>query len=110
MGAGQVTLDLQAVKVTAVEVDSGVGKTTITLPAGSVRVRVNAAVGETVIRVPKGSAVRVNARTAVGMSRMPDGGQRFGTATYTSPGYGSAEVRLDVDVSAAVGLVTVQEY
>jgi hypothetical protein len=111
LGAGETVADLRGTKVSDVSAELGAGRTVITLPSGgAVRLRVNAAVGETVVRVPKGSAVRVNVRTAVGMSRLPNGGQGFGQASYTSPGFASAQERIEMDISSAVGMVTVEEY
>jgi hypothetical protein len=111
MGAGKADLDLRGLKLTSLEVEIGAGQATVTLPSGgSVQARVSVAVGQAIIRVPRGMAYRVNAKTAVGSSRLPSGENDFGSSTVTSPGFESAQDRIVVDVSCAVGSVVVQEY
>ncbi|MDO9066726.1 MAG: DUF5668 domain-containing protein [Chloroflexota bacterium] len=111
MGAGQANLDLRGLKLTSLVVEIGAGQTTVTLPSGGrVQARVSVAMGEVIIRVPRGTAYRVNARAALGSSRLPNGEGNFGSSTATSPGFESAQDRVDVDVSCAMGSVVVQEY
>jgi len=111
LGAGDTVADLRGLQVTEVSSDVGAGRTVLTLPAGAaLKAQVNLAVGEVIVRVPKGSAVRVTLRTAVGLSRLPNGATSFGQASYTSPGYESAAGRVDLEVTVAVGMVTVEEY
>jgi hypothetical protein len=111
MGAGQADLDLRGLKVTNVEVQVGVGQAIVTLPAGGrLQARVNVAVGQTIIRVPRGTAYRIAAKTALGSSRLPSGENHFGSSTYTSPGFESAQDAIEVDVACAMGSVVIQEY
>ena len=111
MGAGQANLDLRGLKLTSLVAETGMGQTTVTMPGtGRVQARVSLGMGEVVIRVPRGVAFRVNARMALGTSRLPNGEGNFGTSTFTSPGFESAQDRVEVDVSCAMGSVVVQEY
>lgn len=111
MGAGQANLDLRGLKLTSVVVEIGAGQATVTLPSGGrLQARVSVAMGEAIVRVPRGTAYRVQARAALGNSRLPSGENRFGSSTVTSPGFDSAQERIEVDVSCAMGSVVVQEY
>lgn len=111
MGAGQANLDLRGLKLTSLVAETGMGQTIVTLPSGGrVQARVSVAMGEVIIRVPRGTAYRVNARAALGSSRLPSGESHFGPATVTSPGFESAQDRIEVDASCAIGGVVVQEY
>jgi hypothetical protein len=111
MGAGQANLDLRGLKVTNLVAEIGAGQATVTFPSGGrVQATVSVAVGEVVIRVPRGTAYRVNAKTAMGTSRLPSGESRFGSTTYASPGFESSQDRMEVEISCAIGSVVVQEY
>lgn len=107
VGAGECDLDLRSVNVTSLEVEAGVGRTVITLPSGQVRLHLNSAIGETIVRIPKGAAARVTSRTAIGLTRLPSGGQRFGQSEYSA---GASGERIEVEVTSAIGMVTVEEY
>jgi hypothetical protein len=111
MGAGEANLDLRGLKLSTLEVEVGVGRTTVTFPSvGRVQARVNVAMGEAVIRLPRGTAYRVNAKAALGSSRLPSGENHLGSSTVTSPGFESAQDRMEVDVACAMGSVVIQEY
>jgi hypothetical protein len=111
MGAGQADLDLRSLRLTSLVVEIGAGQATVTLPSvGRVQARVNVAIGEVIIRVPRGTPYRINAKAALGSSQLSSGESHFGSSTFTSPGFESAQDRIEVDAACAVGSVVVQEY
>lgn len=108
LGAGEAVLDLTGLDLSALEVDLGVGQSTITLPAtGRFEAKVNGAIGQLVIIVPQGMAVRIHANTALGGLDVPD---RYNqnNDVYTSPGYESADHRIELDISQAIGEIVIR--
>lgn len=107
LGVGKIEVDLTGLDMTSVEVSLGLGKTIITLPdEGRFTAKISGAIGETYVVIPQGMAVRIHVSTGLGTSSMPSGFIRHGD-TYSSPGYESAEDRVDMDISQAMGMITV---
>ena len=108
LGAGSADLDLTDINVTDLRVNVGAGKATVVLPrqghlVGSIR----GAVGEIVIVIPKGVAARIRANAGLGSVEAPrEIAAREGT--YITPGYDSAEGRVELDVTQALGSVTIR--
>jgi hypothetical protein len=108
-GAGTAALDLEGLRVTDLTVNSGIGSTTLTLPGqGHVRARVHGGVGQTTITIPAGVAARITASAGIGQVQVNGGFQRQG-AYYTSPGYETAERRVEIDVDSGIGSITIQQ-
>ncbi len=108
LGAGNAELDLRALRLERLEVDMGVGKTTVTLPvAGRFEARVNGAISQIVIKVPSQMAIRLQAETALANINVPPGYRRDGKI-YTSPGFETAENQVDLKVGMAIGNITLQ--
>lgn len=109
-GVGQATLDLYQLNVTHLNIESGVGQTTVILPArGELTGTIQGGVGELVIEIPEGVAARINVETGLGSSQIL-GDYRQDGSVYTSPGYETAEVRIDLELKAGIGQVTVRNY
>lgn len=109
MGAGQIELELSDLNVRGLEAENGLGFTTVTLPAeGSYQASISQAMGGITIVVPKGLAVRISIDTALASRNLPSDFVREGDDVYTSPGYGTATDRADLNVSVAMGLLTVR--
>jgi hypothetical protein len=107
LGVGKIEVDLTGLDVTAVEVSLGLGKTIVTLPdGGSLTAKISGAMGETYVIIPQGMAARIHVSTGLGTSNLPAGYTRLGD-TYLSPGYEDAENRIDMDISQAIGMITV---
>ena len=64
-------------------------------------------IGQTIIVIPTGLAARIHIVTGLAGSQLPDEYQRWDDV-YTSPGYESAENRVDLKVSQAIGNVTIR--
>ena len=108
LGVGESDVDLTGLMVDDLQVSMGVGQTTVILPAeGRFQAQVEGAIGETVVVIPAGLAARIQIDTALAGSQLPDGYQRQDDV-YTSPGYESAENRVDLEVSQAIGNITIR--
>ena len=108
MGAGEAILDLTGLQLERLQVDIGLGRAEVRLPAeGRFEASVEGAIGEIVILIPDGMEVRIQASTAMAVRNMPEGYRRNGDV-YTSPGYEDAENRVDLTVSQAMGSLSVR--
>jgi len=108
LGAGRSDVDLTGLMVSDLEASMGVGHTTVTLPdEGRFQTEIEGAIGQTVIVIPAGLAARVHVDTGLAGRQLPDEYERHGDI-YTSPGYESAESRVDLKVSQAIGNITIR--
>jgi hypothetical protein len=108
-GAGNTELDLSGLQLSALKINVGVGQTTVALPAtGNFDVEINGAIGQIVILVPKGMALRIQSNTALANLSVPGGYERS-DRVYTSLGFESAANRVDLDISMAIGNVSIRE-
>ncbi len=109
LGAGETVLDLTGLAMSDLTSSNGVGRTEITLPAeGQFTARIDQAVGLVEVIVPDGMAVRLQANTALAGRQLPAGLQPSGENVFVSPGYATAENRIDMTVGLPVGLLTVR--
>lgn len=108
LGAGNANLDLNGLKIDSLNVDMGVGNTSLILPnSGQYTARVNGAIGQLVIDVPQGLGVQIKTDTGIANVNMPADFQEQ-NGYYTSPGYASSENRVDMSLDMAIGSVTVR--
>lgn len=108
LGAGSATLDLTGLELRSLKVGLGVGNARITLPqAGSFQAQLNGAVGQTEVIVPQGTAVKIRSDTGLANINVPSGYQQDGD-TYSSPGYGQATDRIELDISQAIGNISIR--
>ncbi len=109
-GMGESDLDLARLNLASLDVSTGMGKTTVTLPGrGQFQAKVSAGMGEVIVNIPAGMAARIHARTGLGVSRV-FGQQGFGNVSMTTPGYETAESRVELEVSCGMGSVVIQKY
>jgi hypothetical protein len=109
-GVGESTLDLERLKLTELDVHAGIGKVTLTLPArGQMQASINGGIGDVAVWVPAGMAARVHATAGLGNSQVLGNYQRQGSM-YVSPGYDTAENRVDLEVKGGIGKITIQQY
>ena len=107
LGVGLADLDLAGLTVDDLEVSMGVGRIVVTLPdEGRCYAKIEGAIGETVVVIPAGMAARIRVDTGLTVHNLPDSYQQRGDV-YTSPGYASAEDRVDLEVDQAIGKVTI---
>jgi hypothetical protein len=108
MGAGKIDADLTGLKVESVDAKLGAGEILLRLPEkGDLQVDVSLGAGSVDIRIPAGMAVSIHCTTAVGNCVLPNG-SGFWSQNYTSPGFDTAEARAHIQVSLAVGEVTIK--
>ncbi len=108
-GVGLANIDLTGLTVSDLKVNTGIGQTKVILPdEGNFQARIEGAIGDTVIVIPAGLAARIRVDTGLAVSQLPDGYQRRDDV-YTSPGYASADDRVDLEVSQAIGKVTIRQ-
>ena len=109
LGAGEAVLDLTGLDLSALKVDMGVGQATVTLPVeGDFQAEVNGAVGQLRVIVPRGLAVQIQANTGIAARQFPAGYQQRDN-TFTSPGYETAEQRVELVVGQAIGMLVIEE-
>jgi hypothetical protein len=109
VGVGEVQIDLSELDVSELDLNGGVGRMVVTLPAeGDAEIRMELGVGENVLLVPEGVGVRIRAAGGLAPVTAPSGYRR-GDGVYTSPGYSTAENQVDVEVSAGVGAIVIRE-
>lgn len=108
LGAGQSDIDLTGLTVSNLDVSMGVGQITVVLPdEGRFEAEIENAVGNTVVVIPEGLEARIRFSTALVVRQLPDGYQHRDDV-YVSPGYESAENRVDLEVDQAIGSVTIR--
>jgi hypothetical protein len=109
LGAGQSEIDLTGLDLSDLEIDLGVGQSTVILPAqGHFEARIDGAVGVTEIVIPAGMAVRLQLDTGLAGRQLPAELREAGEGTYTSPGYASADNRVDLYANQPIGLLRIR--
>jgi LiaI-LiaF-like transmembrane region/Cell wall-active antibiotics response LiaF, C-terminal len=109
MGAGSVDAGLRDLNLENLTVNLAIGETTVTLPdQGRLNAQLEGAIGHIVIIVPRGVGVRIKADTGLASLNVPDSYLRVGDA-YKSPNYDSADNRVDIVASIAIGSVDIRQ-
>jgi hypothetical protein len=107
-GVGKSEIDLSKLRVTDFTLEGGVGAMRVTLPAtGRVAARIQSGVGATRIGIPNGMKARIRASSGIGEVRVLGSYERNGDV-YTSSGFETARNRLELEVEAGIGQVTVE--
>ncbi len=105
-----VEADLTGLSLTGLDVEMGVGRVMLILPAeGSFSGQVSGGIGEIEIVVPAGVGVRIQVDAALAGVTTPSG-QMFGPGDheYTSPNYASAKARVDLRIEQAIGAIVIR--
>jgi hypothetical protein len=111
-GIGLIDADLTGLTVVGLDVETGIGLSTITLPAaGDFSGRVSSGIGQTVIIIPEGAAVHVLMTTGLGGVTTPEVSRPFdlGDNEYTSPGFATAENRIELVIEQAIGSIVLRQ-
>ncbi|MBN1484878.1 MAG: hypothetical protein JXA37_09165 [Chloroflexia bacterium] len=108
-GANQAHLDLSALQVHKLKLDTGASSTTLILPAqaGHTEVEIDAGVSSLKIRVPEGVAAQIQADTGLSSLQVDRGRFPKSGRSYRSPDYESAENRVDIEIDAGLGSIQV---
>lgn len=108
-GVGEATLDLADLQVADLDVTSGVGRVSIVLPSrGQVRVAVEGGVGEIVLTLPSSMAARIRVDAGLTQVDVPTGFIQEGDV-YTSPGFDTAEDRVEIEIDGGIGRIVVEQ-
>ena len=108
-GAGEAIVDLSQLRVTDLDLESGIGSVRLTLPAtGRLQASVRGGVGQITVLIPAGMAVRIHAAGGLSQRQLPAGFVRDGDS-YVSPGFDSAGNRAEVAVSNGIGQLVVTD-
>ncbi len=107
-GVGRATLDLSALKITALDVEGGVGSVDVVAPKTGATIRIKGGVGNARITIPEGVAAQIRADKGVGNIRVNE--TRFAKSgnTYASANYASAEAKIEIFVDGGVGGIEVR--
>lgn len=106
---GVKELDLTGLTLDELRSSMAVGHTKVILPdSGRAEAHISQALGVIEVIIPRKTAVRLQAGTALVPRFLPGDFQKQENDVYVSPGYASAENRVDLDVSLAIGLLTIR--
>lgn len=109
MGAGKIEADLRDMELESVNIALAVGETRVVLPErGRLNATIKGAIGQIVIIVPRGVGVEIRADKGLANLSTPPNYTRVGD-TYRSPGFASAENQVEIDLSMAIGNISIQE-
>lgn len=106
LGVGESELELSGLTLNSLDIQTGVGETTIDLTgdwATSFDVDIEGGVGQTTVRLPRGVGVRVETQTGIGGINVRNLIQNGDT--YTNAAYENADVILDITVQGGVGAI-----
>jgi len=108
LGAGEFVVDLRGLTMSDLQMDMGLGRTEVTLPQeGQFQGSIEGAIGETVIYVSPDTAAQLRFDTGLTSRQVPDDYQ-CQEDVCTSPGYSGAEERIELDVSQAIGSLSIR--
>jgi hypothetical protein len=108
LGAGKSELNLSGLTLSRLEASIGVGEVIVTLPGeGQIVAKVDSAIGEVIVRIPEGMAARISINTALATSNVDSSFTRRGEY-FESSGYSSAQNRVELAISQAIGTVRVE--
>jgi hypothetical protein len=108
MGVGDTDLDLTGLVMEELDAGTGMGRVKVVLPAtGQFEAKLSQGIGVVEIVIPEGMAVRIETDTGLVVRQLPDDLVKQ-EEIYTSPGYATAENRVEIDAGVAIGLLTVR--
>jgi hypothetical protein len=108
MGVGEIELDLNRLRVDQLDVNLGVGKITVVLPAKTLHGKLNCAIGETVVIIPRGAEAQIIVKAGITAVDNSAGFTHSGDL-YTSAGYNNTGVtRIDLEVDQAIGNLRIE--
>ncbi len=129
LGVGESNLDLSELQVSEIDLNIGVGQTTVKLPAGEydayveggvgqtivtlpdkgqITLKVQGGVGEIVIRIPEEMAAKIYVDRGIAGLSVPSGYSQSDN-TYTSPDYEEAENRVEIHLDQGIGNIAIRE-
>ena len=110
-GVGDCSLNLSDMNLKQLIIEAGVGNIKVDASGNyknDVDVKVEGGVGSTTIYVPKNMGVKVKAEKGVGKIDV-DGFKTQGSNTFINDSYESSKNKMEVDVEAGVGNITIKQ-
>jgi hypothetical protein len=107
MGVGDMDLRLDQMMLEQVHVGQGVGDVEVILPDGDYRAEVEQAIGQIVVEVPRDVPVRLEVSHALSGLHVPSDFENY-NGDYYSPGARSADEYIHIEISQAIGSITVR--
>lgn len=108
-GVGKADLNLANLNLSQLKVESGVGQTIVWLPkTGRYKATLDVGVGDMTVYVPKEIAARIVLRTGLS-ARSVSGDYQKEDDYYISPGFHTAEHRVELELNGGVSKVTVEQ-
>jgi hypothetical protein len=101
-------LDLSELVLEGLDVELGIGQTTVTLPTeGRFTARIEGAIGQTIVVIPEGLEAQMRLDTGITGRQVP-ADYRCVDDVCTSSGYETADDRVDLAVSQAIGSLVIR--
>jgi hypothetical protein len=111
MGANDARLDLSELRVTDLRLDTGVGATTVTMPAqaGFTRAQIKTGVASMTVRIPEGVAAHIRVQSGLADVNLDRGRfPRIAEHTYESPDFATAENKLELRAEVGLGALEIR--
>ena len=108
-GVGNLNAHLGGMNLKSVDVGSGTGNMLVDLRGAwqnSANITISGGVGNTTVQVPADTGVRIVAKKGLGNINVS--GLNFDGTAYTNNAYNNSPVKLNVDLSAGIGQVTLE--
>ncbi len=109
-GAAKVRLELGDLQVRSLKIGTGASDTRVRLPraAGETRVRAESGAASMTFEVPDGVAARIRSKMALGSTRVDENRFPRSAAGWETPGYETAQNRVELEISGGVGSAEVR--
>lgn len=108
-GVGRADLDLRALNITMLNVDTGLGPVQINAPkSGSMTMRLNGGVGSLQVTVPQGVAVRIRVDKGIGSIRVDEARFPKSGNVYQSADFATAANKIDIQIDGGVGSIEIR--
>jgi hypothetical protein len=108
LAAGQADLDLSDLDMNDLQVEVGLGRVELTLPAeGRFAAKLEAGMGQIVIWVPQSMEIQIGGDLGLVFRDLPEGYQQDGDS-ITSPGYRGAENRVELRIEEGIGILKIR--
>jgi hypothetical protein len=108
-GAGHTNLDLEDLKVTQLTITIGAGGTEVVLPkaAGTTKAQVQSGAGGVQLDIPEGVEAHIQVKSGLGSVDVDERFKKKDNNTFESDNYASATNKVELDINAGVGSITV---
>jgi len=109
-GASSSILDLNDLKVTDLDIDTGASKTELILPAnaGSTHVDIDTGASSLKVTIPTGVAASIRVKSGIASVAINARFTHLDGGLYQSPDYSTASNRVDMTIDAGVGSIEVE--